>query len=73
MKWHYMSVSYYNALENIINHSSAQNFKYEKWTQSAEGVLVWASLSIRILKLGVGKSSHWSEVQLECIEQTTRI
>lgn len=73
LKWDYISVSDYSALETEINTLSELIFSYGKWPKSAAGVSVLATLSTRELKVGVGDEHFYSSVSLECTEVNSRI
>ncbi len=74
LKWDYIKVSDYDALEIIVNGLVASTFIYEKWPQSSSpGVSCLSSLSARVLKHGVGDSDFWSNVTLVLIEVSSRI
>jgi hypothetical protein len=72
MNWKTLYSTYYSPLEVAVNKMIPVLFTYEKWTQSAAGVLVLPTLSSRSLRVGVG-DAFWSEVTLECIEVNSRI
>lgn len=74
LKWSYIKVSDYDALETIINGLVATTFIYGKWPQSVSpGVSCLGNLSARKLKHGVGDSNYWSDVTLILIEVNSRI
>lgn len=73
LRWNYMSVSHYNALEAIINNLDPATFVYEKWPQSNTGVSCLGSLSARRLEHGVGNIDFWSSVTLTLTEVNSRI
>ena len=73
LKWDYISVSDYNAMETEVNTLSSLSFSYGKWPQSAAGVTVLAVLSTRQLEVGVGDENYYSSVTLECTEVNSRI
>lgn len=67
-----MNSDHYSALENVVNGLDPVIFVYEKWPQSAAGILVLPRLTARELVSGVG-DWYWSSVTLECIEVNSRI
>ena len=74
MKWNYMSVNDYNALEGVINSFVAQTFIYDKWPQSSyPGIPCLGKLSARKLEVGVGDMYFWSSVTLTLTEVNSRI
>ena len=74
LKWDYMVVSKYNALEAIVNALVAATFVYGKWPQSATpGVSCLATLSARKLEKGSGDSDYWSSITLTLTEVNSRI
>jgi len=73
LKWKYMSVTYYDALEAIINALIAATFTYGKWTQSASGISCLGTLSTRKLEVGSGDSNYFSSVTLTLTEVDSRI
>ncbi len=74
LRWEYMVVDKYNALEAIINALDAATFIYDKWPQSATpGVSCLGTLSARKLEYGSGDSDYWSSVVLTLTEVSSRI
>lgn len=73
LKWTYLSVDYYDALESIINDLDPATFTYGKWPQSASGVSCLGELSKRRLELGEGDSAFRSSVILTLTEVNSRI
>ena len=74
MRWDYISVSDYNALETVVNNLVAATFTYGKWPQSASpGVECLATLSPRQLMVGIGDAYYWSAVTLTLVEVSSRI
>jgi len=73
LKWKYMKVDYYDALEAVTNALVAATFTYEKWPQSASGISCLGSLSVRKLERGSGDTNYLSSVTLTLIEVSSRI
>ena len=74
LRWNYMVVDKYNALEAIVNALSAATFIYAKWPQSVTpGVSCLAILSARKLEKGSGDTDYWSSIALTLTEVNSRI
>jgi hypothetical protein len=74
MKWDYISVSDYNALETVVNELIPATFVYGKWPQSSSpGVSCLGTLSARQLMVGIGDAYYWSSVTLTLVEVESRI
>jgi len=74
LRWNYMVVDKYDALEAVINALVAVTFVYDKWPQSATpGISCLATLSARKLEKGSGDSDFWSSVTLTLTEVSSRI
>jgi len=73
LKWNYMKVIDYEALETVINILNTATFTYGKWSQSASGITCLGTLSARKLEHGSGDSDFWSSVTLVLIEVSSRI
>ena len=74
LSWKHMDVTYYNALEAIINGLVAFTFIYDKWPQSTNpGISCLGTLSARRLEYGIGDTSYLSSVNLVLIEVESRI
>jgi len=74
LKWDYMSVTDYDALEDVVNALVAGTFIYDKWPESTNpGVSCLGTLSARKLEYGTGDSNYLSSVALTLIEVSSRI
>lgn len=74
LRWDYMFVADYNALETIVNILTASTFIYGKWPQSVTpGVSCLGTLSARKLEYGVGDTNYLSSVTLTLTEVDSRI
>ena len=73
MRWKYLGVAYYDALETIVNTLTAATFTYAKWPQSASGISCLGSLSERSLTAGIGDTDYYSSVVLTLVEVSSRI
>ena len=73
MRWDYLKIEYYDAIEAVINALDPATFVYQKWPQSRTGILCLGSLSERRLQYGTGKTFFLSSVTLTLIEVENRI
>ena len=73
LKWNYMKVSDYDALETVVNTLDPDTFTYGKWPQSVAGISCLGTLSNRRLEHGYGDSDYWSSVTLTLTEVASRI
>jgi len=74
LRWNLMSVSDYDALEDVVNALVAATFVYDKWPESSNpGVSCLGTLSVRKLQYGTGDTNYLSSVTLTLIEVNSRI
>lgn len=73
LRWRYMKVLDYSALEAVVNALVPAIFTYGKWSQSASGVSCLGILSTRRLEHGTGDSNFFSSITLTLTEENSRI